>query len=69
MSVTWIGYFSYNVVIGGFSREGLTDWVMKLSDKNCFITANRPLTMSNYNFADELEQNTAVYALMTTEEI
>ena len=57
MSVTWISYFSYNVVIGGFNREGLNDWVRKLSNKSCLITANRPLTMSNYNFADKLEQN------------
>ena len=36
---------------------------------NCPITANCPITLSHYNFADKLEQNTAVYAPITFEEI
>ena len=36
---------------------------------NCSITANCPITLSDYNFADYLEQNTAVYAPSTFEEI
>ena len=35
----------------------------------CPITANCPITLSDYNFADLLEQNTAVYAPITFEEI
>ena len=30
---------------------------------------NCPITLSDYNFADELVQNTAVYAPVTFEEI
>ena len=33
------------------------------------ITANCPVILSDYNFADWLEQNTAVYASITFEEI
>ena len=36
---------------------------------NCPITANCPISLSDYNFADQLEQNTAVYAPITFEEI
>ena len=36
---------------------------------NCPITANCPIEVSDYNFADKLEQNTAVYAPITFEEI
>ena len=30
------------------------DWHMQLSDYRCPITANCPITLSNYNFADYL---------------
>ena len=33
------------------------------------FTANCPITLSDYNFADLLEQNTAAYAPITFEEI
>ena len=36
---------------------------------NCPITANCLITLSDYNFADQLEQNTAVYSPITFEEI
>ena len=36
---------------------------------NCPITANCPITLSDYSFADYLMQNTAVYAPITFEEI
>jgi len=36
---------------------------------NCPITANCPITLSEYNFAEKLEQNTPVYAPITCEEI
>jgi len=36
---------------------------------NCPITANCPITLSDYNFAEKLEQNTPVYAPITCEEI
>ena len=39
------------------------------SDYRCPITANCPIAPSNYNFAGELEQNTAVYASITFGEI
>jgi len=32
---------------------------------NCPITANCSITLSDYNFADKLEQNTPVYAPIT----
>ena len=35
----------------------------------CPITANCPITLSDYNFADLLEQNIAVYAPITFEEV
>ena len=38
---------------------------MQLSNYRCPITANCPITLSDYNFADKLEQNTAVYAPIT----
>ena len=43
---------------------------MKLFDHRCPITANCPITMSNYtDSADKLEENAAVYASITFEEI
>ena len=48
------------------------DWLVQLSDYRCPITANSPITLSrpDYNFGDQLEQNTAVYhAPITFEEI
>ena len=36
---------------------------------NCPITANCLITLSDYNIADQLEQNTAVYSPITFEEI
>ena len=36
-----------------------------MSDYKFLITANCPITPSDYNFADQLEQNTAVYAPIT----
>ena len=42
---------------------------LQLSDYRCLITANCPITLSDYNFADYLMQNTAVYAPITFEEI
>ena len=36
---------------------------------NSLITANCPIKLSDYNFADKLEQNTADYAPITFEEI
>ena len=36
---------------------------------NYLITATFPITPSEYNFADQLEQNTAVFAPITFEEI
>ena len=36
---------------------------------NCPITANCPITLSDYNFADQLVQNTAVNAPITFQEI
>ena len=36
---------------------------------NCPITANCPITLSYYNFADQLELNTAIYEPITFEEI
>ena len=50
-----------NVVIGGFSGEDLKC--------NCPITANFPIILSDYNFVDQLEQRTAVYAPVTFEKI
>ena len=40
-----------------------------LSDYRCPIAANCPITLSDYNFADKLEQNTAVNATKTFEQI
>ena len=44
---------------------------MLMSDYRCLITANPLITMLavNYNFADYLVENTAVYAPITFEEI
>ena len=42
---------------------------MQLSDYRCPITANCPITLSDYSFPDYLEQNTALYAPITFEEI
>ena len=36
---------------------------------NCPIRADCSITLSDYNFTDQLEQNTAVYAPITFEEI
>ena len=40
-----------------------------MSNYRCPIAANFPITLSDYNFADQLEQNRAVYAPITLEEI
>ena len=42
---------------------------MKLSNYRSPITANSPTTLSDYNFADWLVQNAAVYAPIIFEEI
>ena len=42
---------------------------MQLSDYRCPITANCPITLSDYNFTDQLVQNTVVYEPITFEEI
>ena len=36
---------------------------------DCPITANCPVKVSDYTFAGKLEQNTAVYAPITFEEV
>ena len=36
---------------------------------NCPITANGLITLSDFTFADQLEQNTAVFAPITFEKI
>ena len=41
----------------------------QLSDYRCPITANCLITLSDYNFADKLEQTTPVYVPVTYEEI
>ena len=53
-----------NTVIGGFSREDLK-WLAHVTVR---LQASDS-QLSKYNFADQLEQNTAVYAPITFEEI
>ena len=61
-----------NDMIGWFGWEEL-EWLacvtVLTNNFRCPITAYYPITLSNYNFADKLVQNTAVHAPITLEEI
>ena len=45
------------------------DWLLQLSDYRFLITANCPITLSNYNSTEWLVKNKAANAPITFEEI
>ena len=45
------------------------DWLLQLSNHRYPITANHPITLSNYNYTEWLVKNKADNALITFEEI
>ena len=54
-----------NFVIGGFCWVGLVNWLRQLSDYRCPITANRLITLSDYNCTEWLVKNEAANAPIT----
>ena len=50
-----------SVVMFNLAASTSDGWLKKLSDYRCPITANCLITLSDYYFADQLVQNTAVY--------
>ena len=44
------------------------DWLLQLSDHRCLITANCPITLSNYSWSEWLVKNKAANAPITFEE-
>ena len=55
-----------NVVIGGFCGEGLFRWLAHVTVR---LQVSDYSQLSDYNFADYLEQNTSVYAPMMFKEM